>query len=586
MLVEADICPLCLDVFQGSKELLKHVFQTHHVSMQAPCQICLEHCQHQNEAVINKDTNENVRIKTEPLELNESQNEQQSEICDTKENVKIEPNEINGNIEDTETLSSSDIVKDLISDMISQMFKKPKVIIKPSILKINKNYQLINEKKFKCRKCNQDMDSKVDLMNHIYNTHILKVQENPDRYACLVCCFMGESFGADKLQRHVNEFYQESQNVFYQCNDCDITSMSRRIVQEHKCPGKPSVTSKSVTLDVTPTAIPKVDWTGFLSQDKSSSVTSLTPPRETVTNQNETVKLECWKCDTCDKNFLIKELFENHQCECQEIHQCDLCPMFFNSKKGLKKHKKGGHKCELCSRTFYSPKRKLKHMSNNHNFECHNCHQIFPLKQDLKTHACHQCDLCPMLFNSKAGLQKHKQDGHKCEFCPTIFKSVEGRYNHMLQHNFECHNCGLIFPLRQDLKYHECLSSVTPTIKSILTVKKPRKRSPRKHVTNHKHELYCDKCKQRFPSAVKLQEHKKSQHPHEYVATLKSQENAIIRCEFCDEKFTSKINLKHHMEIVHSKEKDVGQNSKKRKPENSGKDPDDDKSMKKVKFDV
>ena len=426
MLVEANICPLCLDVFQDSKELLKHVFQTHHVSMQPPCQ-------NQDEAVINKDTNENVRIKTEPLELNESQNEQQSEICDTQENVEAEMKEINGNIEDTETLSNSDIVKDLINDIISQMFKKQKVISKPSISKINKNYQVKTKRKFKCRKCKQNMDSKVDLMKHI---------------------------------------------------------------KEHRCPGKTA--NKSVNVDVTP-----------------ANVTAK-KPKKSVTNQNEARKLECWKCDSCDKNFVTKELFEDHQCECQEIHQCDLCPMF---------------------------------------------------------------------FNSKAGLQKHNRDGHKCEFCPTIFKSVEGRYNHMLQHNFECHNCGLIFPLRQDLKYHECLSSVTPTIKSILTVKKPRKRSPRKHVTNHKHELYCDKCKQRFPSAVKLQEHKKSQHPHEYVATLKSQENPIIRCELCDEKFTSKTNLKHHVEIVHSKQKDVGQKSKKRKPEKDEKDPDD-KSMKKVKFDV
>ena len=346
MLVEANICPLCLDVFQGSKELLKHVFQTHHVSMQPPCQICLEHCQHQNEAVLNKETNENVRVKTEPLELNESQNEQQSEICDTKENVKIEPKEINGNIEDTETLSNSDIVQ----------------------------------------------------------------------------------------------------------------------------------------------------------------------------------------CDICDKHFDTKELFEDHQCECQEIHQCDLCPMF---------------------------------------------------------------------FNSKAGLQKHNRDGHKCEFCPTIFKSVEGRSHHISQnHNFQCHNCHLIFPLKQDLKYHECLSSVTPTIKpngnqmenwfpcTICNKQFSTKIGRNQHLRDtHQHAL-CDKCEQHFPSAVKLQEHKKSQHPHEYVATLKSQENAIIRCEFCDEKFTSKINLKHHIEIVHSKEKDVGQNSKKRKPENSGKDPGDDKSMKRVKFDV
>ena len=210
-------------------------------------------------------------------------------------------------------------------------------------------------------------------------------------------------------------------------------------------------------------------------------------------------------------------------------------------------------------------------------------------------------------------MMAHIKDGYKYEFCTTIVKSVEARSNHMLQHNFECHNCHLIFPLKQDLKYHECLSSVTPTIKPNVTIKKPRKRRPRKYVTDQmenwfpcticnlqfstklgrnqhkrdKHqEVLCDKCEQHFPSAVKLQEHKKSQHPHEYVATLKSQENPIIRCEVCDEKFTSKINLKHHIEIVHSKEKDVGQNSKKRKPENSGKDPDDDKSMKKVKFDV
>ena len=98
MLVEADICPACLDVFQDSKELLKHVFQTHHVSTQPPCQICLEHCQHQNEAVINKDTNENdVRIQTEPLDFNESQNEDQTEICDTNENVRIKTEPVDFN---------------------------------------------------------------------------------------------------------------------------------------------------------------------------------------------------------------------------------------------------------------------------------------------------------------------------------------------------------------------------------------------------------------------------------------------------------------------------------------------------------
>ena len=72
---------------------------------------------------------------------------------------------------------------------------------------------------------------------------------------------------------------------------------------------------------------------------------------------------------------------------------------------------------------------------------------------------------------------------------------------------------------------------------------------------------------------------------NKYLAALKSRFQLKPRCEFCDEKFTSEINLKHHVEIVHSKGKDVGQNSKKRKPENDGKGPDD-KSTKKVKFNV
>ena len=441
MLVEANICPLCLDVFQDSKELLKHVFQTHHVSMQPPCQ-------HKDEAVINKDTNENVRIKTEPLELNESQNEQQSEICDTQENVEAEMKEINGNIEDTETLSNSDIVKDLINDIISQMFKKQKVISKPSISKIDKNYQVKTKRKFKCRKCKQNMDSKVDLMKHI---------------------------------------------------------------KEHRCPGKTA--NKLVNMDVTP---------GNVTAKK---------PKKSVTNQNEARKLECWKCDSCDKNFVTKELFEDHQCECQEVHQCNLCPMFFNSKKGLKKHKKNKHKCEFCVGTFYTPKGKLKHMSNCHNFKCHNCHQKFSERKDLTDHEC-ESSVTLDVTSKIVPNETVKKPRFNCNFCDKSFGTNVNRNSHILD----------------------------------------------------KHELYCDKCGQCFPSTWKLQEHKTSQHSNRNVAISKSQENVIIRCEFCDEKFTSKFNLKHHMEIVHSK--DVGQKSKKRKPESDEKNPDDDKSVKKVKFNV
>ena len=35
--------------------------------------------------------------------------------------------------------------------------------------------------------------------------------------------------------------------------------------------------------------------------------------------------------------------------ECMEVFQCWLCPMFFNSKAKLMKHKRMGHLCEFCT---------------------------------------------------------------------------------------------------------------------------------------------------------------------------------------------------------------------------------------------
>ena len=249
-------------------------------------------------------------------------------------------------------------------------------------------------------------------------------------------------------------------------------------------------------------------------------------------------------------------------------------------------------KCPFCSEEILPPTKLRVHLRRKHRKDknvpkCKVCKKIFATPFALEDHLNgihghlnvkheyeYQCDLCPLSFNSKVGLKKHKSDGHKCEFfpfCPTIFKSVEARSNHMLCHKFQCQNCQIMFLWKKDFKKHVCPSELNckcklrfPTAFDFNTLKFIFEDN------KGKEKASCERCD------IIRRKYIKSQHPrHRHVATLKSHEN-VIRCEFCDEE----------LEIVHSKENDVGQNSKKRKQEKDGKDPYDDKSMKKVKFNV
>jgi len=97
--------------------------------------------------------------------------------------------------------------------------------------------------------------------------------------------------------------------------------------------------------------------------------------------------------------------------ECMKMYQCDLCPLFFNSKVKLKKHKRRGHRCEFCTVTYLSVQGKLNHMRDNHNFQCHQCRQIFRSKKDLKYHESQThpiCNTCGKSSLTKEGGEHHE----------------------------------------------------------------------------------------------------------------------------------------------------------------------------------
>ena len=78
-------------------------------------------------------------------------------------------------------------------------------------------------------------------------------------------------------------------------------------------------------------------------------------------------------------------------------------------------------------------------------------------ESELECTEMYQCDLCPVFFNSEGDLMKHKSEGHRCEFCVFTFHTVEAKLKHMRRtHNYQCDKCDQNFPLKKDLKSHEC----------------------------------------------------------------------------------------------------------------------------------
>ena len=71
-----------------------------------------------------------------------------------------------------------------------------------------------------------------------------------------------------------------------------------------------------------------------------------------------------------------------------EVYQCEICPKVFNSKKGLKKHKRKEHRCEICGITYDSVQEKLKHESDiDSDYYCYYCQTSFCSK-DAEYYMC------------------------------------------------------------------------------------------------------------------------------------------------------------------------------------------------------
>ena len=234
--------------------------------------------------------------------------------------------------------------------------------------------------------------------------------------------------------------------------------------------------------------------------------------------------------------FPKEEPISDSESECLEVHQCDLCDIFYASKEELKIHKEGGHRCEHCNTIYTTVKEKENHMILIHS----NSNQDTHLK----------CNYCGKYFQSKAKVQFHMKNMvlkkmNECKICSN--SNAESRFST----NILC-----LWNLHQNSHCEPKMNQVIRICQNTILTKStqtPHLKLTRKTTT--KRWYMCDKCEKRFQSVVRLQSHKTFQHPNLVKPTNVKEsaihENVRYSCDKCDKSFSSEKYFNDHVKTIH-----------------------------------
>uniref|UniRef100_A0A1A9W188 C2H2-type domain-containing protein n=1 Tax=Glossina brevipalpis TaxID=37001 RepID=A0A1A9W188_9MUSC len=276
-------------------------------------------------------------------------------------------------------------------------------------------------------------------------------------------------------------------------------------------------------------------------------------------------------------NKIDNELADKLTGEKQPQFQCNYCKCAYNSVGSLAQHMSKKHpaikpfKCDKCDKSFVVEEHFKIHINRHNgikNFKCEHCDKSFSFKFAMKQHmrmhtepAPYLCTLCGKTFYRPSNLRQHMQrhgeeKPYACPHCPKRFKCPSDRYIHLMSHNagkvHVCSTCGSRFSRLDTLNNHQMLHSG----------KKPYK---------------CDQCSMTFASPVNLNRHKRThtgEKPYkcQYCDRAYAQSNDLTKhlrthlgenvyiCSKCPEAFKYHAELKKH-QLKHYHEEQESQKS-------------------------
>ena len=204
------------------------------------------------------------------------------------------------------------------------------------------------ENKFMCFLCEFPSTNRVHVLNHVESVHF----PGSYKYQCDYC--PKEFPSKSQVEFHMKKM--NDQKKLYSCNkmNCSFVAYYLCVWNDHRMTVHHNEEVKVVVHGLSQ---------AHLKQQTENQ--AIQTPFEMIQEYNSGDETES---------------------ECMEIHQCDLCDTFFNSKLELNSHKEGGHMCEFCNVIYVTVKEKENHLKNAHSFKCPKCDLSFVSKELCTDH--------------------------------------------------------------------------------------------------------------------------------------------------------------------------------------------------------
>lgn len=273
-----------------------------------------------------------------------------------------------------------------------------------------------------CKICTESVKDIKDLKHHLIAKHkkslsmeikdfILEFKLTSDNiYNCAMCSATFETF--KMLQQHMNNHYRN-----YVCDACGMgfinytklkTHQTCHETGEHTCQFCDKVfatkTKKAYHEKFTHTRVRYNTSCPHCAESFQSYY-----KRNQHMIQVHNTSAASYKCNICDRMFLLKSQLTNHTKKIhlmERNHVCSECGQGFYQKQYLKEHmiKHNGeriHKCDVCNKAYARKKTLREHMRIHNN--------------DRR----HKCEVCSMAFVQKCSLKSHLLSNHGIRM-PTV----------------------------------------------------------------------------------------------------------------------------------------------------------------------
>lgn len=263
----------------------------------------------------------------------------------------------------------------------------------------------------KCNVCEKNIDVISNLKTHLTKEHDIKFFPDVNDYImefkltdgellnCALCHSTFETF--KMLLQHMNGHYRN-----YICEVCDIGFINKHRLKNHQRIHDIGTFKCEFCDKIFSTRVKKMCHEKYTHNSASRYTTSCPHCDQSFNSyyqrnrhmfKEHNVAAATYKCNICDKSFILKSKLTSHIKKVhlmERNHICSECGQGFFMKQSLDEHmvKHNGERvfsCTVCHKAYARKKTLREHMrihNNDRRFKCGVCSLAFVQKCSLKSH--------------------------------------------------------------------------------------------------------------------------------------------------------------------------------------------------------